>query len=363
MHRKTAMILLLLLLGLLFAMGTLRLTTLDLNVTLNLPIFVHAIAIPESPGTRPAPTTEVTEPLSPGTEAAGSAAGNGNSASSRGGTTDPGISTKTWVALDTARISPDGPSVFAGRAAPFAYVTVLEGTTPVATAQAGADGDWALVTEHKFTSPDPKYSLSASDKPPASSSPQPLDSPIPPAAKTESTTSPSVRLLKEFENAVGVAREQAAHNDTAEKNDGGHLAALPDSTISRPNARSPAQALPDHGPYKIPVPMTFVYNEAALTAEGRRVSELLAEYLSLKHYSAVTLSGHADERGSPDYNMELSKQRLDTILRLLRDEGYKGKVELLPKGASEPFTGVDRSRYAREQLMQLDRRVELREVQ
>jgi outer membrane protein OmpA-like peptidoglycan-associated protein len=82
--------------------------------------------------------------------------------------------------------------------------------------------------------------------------------------------------------------------------------------------------------------------------------------LILKKFGAVTLSGHADERGSPDYNMELSRQRLDTILRLLRDGGYQGKIDLLPKGATEPFRGVDRTRYPREELMQLDRRVELR---
>jgi hypothetical protein len=61
--------------------------------------------------------------------------------------------------------------------------------------------------------------------------------------------------------------------------------------------------------------------------------------------------------------MELSRQRLDTILSLLREKGFKGKIDLLPKGASEPFTGVERSKFSHEQLMQLDRRVELREAQ
>ena len=60
--------------------------------------------------------------------------------------------------------------------------------------------------------------------------------------------------------------------------------------------------------------------------------------------------------------MELSRQRLDTIERFLRDGGYEGKIDLLPKGASEPFAGVDRTQYTHEHLMQLDRRVELREA-
>jgi Outer membrane protein and related peptidoglycan-associated (lipo)proteins len=90
---------------------------------------------------------------------------------------------------------------------------------------------------------------------------------------------------------------------------------------------------------------------------------LLLEYLKLKNFSAVTLSGHADERGTPDYNKELSRERLETIVRLLRQGGYDGKVELLPKGESEPYTGVDRTRFNLEDLMQLDRRVELRVAQ
>jgi outer membrane protein OmpA-like peptidoglycan-associated protein len=109
-----------------------------------------------------------------------------------------------------------------------------------------------------------------------------------------------------------------------------------------------------------PVPMTFVYNEATLTPEGREAARLLLEYLTLKKFGSVTLTGHADERGLPDYNMELSRQRLISIEHLLRDGGYQGKLDLLPKGATEPFMGVDRSRYPREELLQLDRRVELR---
>ncbi len=106
--------------------------------------------------------------------------------------------------------------------------------------------------------------------------------------------------------------------------------------------------------------MTFVYNEATLTSEGKGAARLLLEFLTLKKFASVTLSGHADERGLPNYNMELSRERLATIEHVLRDGGYKGKLELVPKGANEPFSGIDRSKYPPEELYQLDRRVELR---
>ena len=58
----------------------------------------------------------------------------------------------------------------------------------------------------------------------------------------------------------------------------------------------------------------------------------------------------------------IPRERLETVRRYLREAGYSGSLDLVPKGKSEPFTGVDRSRYSAEELYQLDRRVEL-EVQ
>ena len=57
--------------------------------------------------------------------------------------------------------------------------------------------------------------------------------------------------------------------------------------------------------------------------------------------------------------MALSRARLATVERFLRDSGFEGDLELVPKGESEPFQGVERSEYELEDLYQLDRRVEL----
>jgi outer membrane protein OmpA-like peptidoglycan-associated protein len=58
--------------------------------------------------------------------------------------------------------------------------------------------------------------------------------------------------------------------------------------------------------------------------------------------------------------MDLSRERLEAVERYLHAGGFSGKLNLIPKGKSEPFTGVDRTKYAGEALYQLDRRVELR---
>ena len=277
---------------------------------------------------------------------------------------DPKDKIGQGAALNIARVSPNGPSVFAGTAAPFAQVTVLDNTTAVASTTANANGDWSLVTEYKFADTDPKISVRAAD-PSAKNTlaaPAMLDSTSPSTAAIADQAPPAVRLLKEFEGVVATAREEVKQRDAA--------SSVKEGTADEPASTEPsAQALTAMGSpsnssrpslTSTPVPMTFVYNEATLTPEGRKAARLLLEYLTLKKFGSVTLSGHADERGLPDYNMELSRQRLISIEHLLRDGGYQGKLDLLPKGATEPFKGVDRSRYPREELLQLDRRVELR---
>jgi len=275
---------------------------------------------------------------------------------------DPKDKIGQGAALNIARVSPNGPSVFAGTAAPFAQVTVLDNTTAVASTTANANGDWSLVTEYKFADTDPKISVRAADLSAKSTlaAPAMLDSTSPSTAAIADQAPPAVRLLKEFEGVVATAREEAKQRDAA--------SSVKEGTADEPASTEPSAQAAMGSPSNssrpsltsTPVPMTFVYNEATLTPEGRKAARLLLEYLTLKKFGSVTLSGHADERGLPDYNMELSRQRLISIEHLLRDGGYQGKLDLLPKGATEPFKGVDRSRYPREELLQLDRRVELR---
>ncbi len=86
---------------------------------------------------------------------------------------------------------------------------------------------------------------------------------------------------------------------------------------------------------------------------------LLLNYFNAKNFQAVVLSGHADERGSTSANKALSQRRLLRIRDLLRAGGFKGHLELVPKGETEKYMGVDRSQFEAEELYQLDRRVEV----
>ena len=282
-------------------------------------------------------------------------------------------------AFDVARISHDGPSVFAGHAAPFQTLTLMENGKPVATVRADANGDWVLMTEHRFGRGDPQISLKVGAMLPkaetavAPSIPQKSDEEQL-ARADEVSPSPAAEVMRRFERLVSAAREEAKRKEvnygSPSENAQASIAEKAKRTTSgtEPRPQLHAKAKP-HIPMAtpvvtepaapIPVPVTFIYNEDTLTAEGLRAATLLLEYLNIKNFSTVTLTGHADERGTHEYNLELSRQRLNSIARFLRDGGFKGELELVPKGETTPFAAVDRTLYPSDDLWQLDRRVEL----
>lgn len=252
------------------------------------------------------------------------------------------------ASFDVARIDPDGTSVFAGRAEPHARVTIMGDGEPIGTAQADENGEWTLAVEHKFASADPELKLvvSAAETQQAAGRGETRAGATPAQGATKSARAVKSHLIKDLEGMVKDAR-------TAERRQVAKAEAA--ATVPEDKA-APGEA----GLHKsVPVPITFIFNEATFTDDGRRAAGLLLEYLKLKRFKKVSLTGHADERGTEELNMDLSKERLDTVAHYLRKGGYDGALELIPKGESEPFTGVVRSQFNQEELWQLDRRVEL----
>jgi outer membrane protein OmpA-like peptidoglycan-associated protein len=247
--------------------------------------------------------------------------------------------------FDIVRLDPESFSVFAGKAMPNSNVTILADGRPIATAKASETGDWSIVVEHPFTAGEHQLIVTAklgdqgtvvqgqSVSMAVAKGAAPRVVEAPPAAKKET---PSVA-------SAGKAAAPTSARAVAEL----------ERMVVSARSGSPSQ------PVSLPVPITFVYNEPTFTAEGVRAAGLLAEYLRLRKMDTVVLSGHADERGSDQYNMELSWQRLESVARYLRDNGFAGRLTLLPKGKSEPYAGVDRNQLPKEQVFQFDRRVEL----
>ncbi len=145
-------------------------------------------------------------------------------------------------------------------------------------------------------------------------------------------------------------------------------AAVPSITrapdAQQPDTRREADTQPKQAqPANLPVPVQFIYREATFTEKGREAAEVLLKYLKVKKFEFVELSGHADERGTKAANMDLSRNRLRSLEKYLREGGFEGKLKLVPKGELEKYTGVDRTQFSRNELYQLDRRVEIVKTQ
>jgi len=72
----------------------------------------------------------------------------------------PAINQAT-ATFDVVKISPDGASVFAGRAAPNSNVTITANGQEVATARADATGAWAAVMQREFEPAEYEFGLHA----------------------------------------------------------------------------------------------------------------------------------------------------------------------------------------------------------
>jgi outer membrane protein OmpA-like peptidoglycan-associated protein len=221
--------------------------------------------------------------------------------------------TAPWPAtFDVIRIDPDGTSVFAGRGPARTQLNILANGVTVTTVGTDGEGQWATALAYHFDPGDYEFALSY-------------------------RTGES--------NAAIVGQRVAMHLIAGET----PPVASERATAARPQAR--------------PSPITFIYNEANFTDEGRARAAALAAYFRERRIAAATLSGHADERGSDLYNLRLSQERLDAVVRFLRAGGFAGRLVLVPVGKREPYAGADRPRMSAEEAFAHDRRVELRGTQ
>jgi len=84
----------------------------------------------------------------------------------------------------------------------------------------------------------------------------------------------------------------------------------------------------------------FAFDQAALQPEGKSVLDSLARDLSAVQYNNITLVGHADRIGTPEYNMKLSERRANAVKEYLATEARipPERISVEPKGATEPLT-------------------------
>ena len=82
----------------------------------------------------------------------------------------------------------------------------------------------------------------------------------------------------------------------------------------------------------------FVYDSAVLTPEGRRTLERQAEWLRLFPEHNIMIEGHADERGTREYNLALGERRASAARDYLIAFGMdSARVNTTSYGKERPY--------------------------
>ncbi len=85
-----------------------------------------------------------------------------------------------------------------------------------------------------------------------------------------------------------------------------------------------------------------------VSEQYKPIIEAHAKYLNANRASKVTLQGHADERGSREYNIALGQKRADSVKRMLQLLGVQELiVETVSFGKEKPRNmGHDEAAWA-----------------
>ena len=84
-------------------------------------------------------------------------------------------------------------------------------------------------------------------------------------------------------------------------------------------------------------PIFFDYDTASLRQEARAALDKLATYMRQQVHATVTIAGHADERGTPEYNLALGEERARSAQRYLIRSGVAAqRISIISFGEERP---------------------------
>lgn len=101
----------------------------------------------------------------------------------------------------------------------------------------------------------------------------------------------------------------------------------------------------------------FGFNEYSLTREAQNQLDRNADCLKSRR-GAVTVAGHADERGTEEYNLHLGERRANSVAKYLTNLGVeKSAVKTVSYGKERPEDlGHDEAAWARNRRVEFNER-------
>lgn len=80
----------------------------------------------------------------------------------------------------------------------------------------------------------------------------------------------------------------------------------------------------------------FDFDKSDVRADGKSVVAKWADWMKRYPSTPVTIEGHADERGTREYNLALGERRANAIRDLLATHGVGGQVQVISYGKERP---------------------------
>lgn len=101
--------------------------------------------------------------------------------------------------------------------------------------------------------------------------------------------------------------------------------------------------------------LLFDYDSSAIRDEYRTLLEMHAQYLKNEKAAKLILQGHADERGSREYNLALGQRRAESVYKAMNLLGVPdAQMEAVSLGEEKPVTeGHDESAWMQNRRTEL----------
>jgi outer membrane protein OmpA-like peptidoglycan-associated protein len=107
------------------------------------------------------------------------------------------------------------------------------------------------------------------------------------------------------------------------------------------------------------LPIRFGFDSDRLDAAGTKEALRLSDFLKANAVSNLVITGHTDDVGDANYNLDLSVRRARSLAEFLLSDGVQARITVIGKGESEPPAYTDASVYSIEELRTIARRVEV----
>lgn len=111
-------------------------------------------------------------------------------------------------------------------------------------------------------------------------------------------------------------------------------------------------------PHALPLAIIFDFDKATLTPVGQDAVRELIRAVTEQQPAKITVVGHTDVRGGPEYNLKLSRDRAETVAGFMRQNGVTVPIEVAGVGANEPLKVEDSAGLTQDDIFALNRRVE-----